>query len=77
MIAYYYKSYSDGESQYFNLNLDDNGEIKFPLIGVHFDLNFTEQDIINKTDEIFQSLDIGTVENIIIDYGDSSFNRIR
>lgn len=77
MIAYYYKSYSDGVSQYFNLNLDDNGEIKFSLIGVHFDLNFTEQDIINKTDEIFQSLDIGTVENIIIDYGDSSFNRIR
>lgn len=74
MIAYFYKSYSDGYSQYFNFNLVEGDQTLLSLIGVHFELNFTENDLINKANEIVQLFPDYQLTDTIIDYADSTLN---
>lgn len=70
MIAYFYKSYSDSESQYFNANFKEDDKDIISLSGVHFELNFSEQDILNKSNEIASLFPDYILTNTIIDYGD-------
>ena len=68
MIAYFYKSYCDNESQYFNLKMVEGEQTLLTLMGVHFELNFTENDIINRANEIAQTLPDYQLIEVVIDY---------
>lgn len=68
MIAYFYKTYSDSSSQYFNLKMVEGEQVVLILIGIHFELNFIEDDIINKANEIAQTLPDYELIEVVIDY---------
>lgn len=69
MIAYWFKTYNDGTSQYFNLNMVEGEQIILSLMGVHFEMNFTEDDIINRANEIAQTLPDYELIGVVIEYG--------
>lgn len=68
MTAYWFKTYNDGISQYFNLNMLEGEQTLLSLVGVNFELNFTEEDIINRANEIAQTLPDYELIEIVIDY---------
>lgn len=69
MIAYFYKSYNDSSSQYFNLNMVEGEQMLLSLTGVHFELNFTENDLINRANEIAETLPDYQLIDVVIEYG--------